>query len=705
MSVSKNNSKLAEANRAFAEKKYHLAKLLYKQALRDLPALNEFIWANIQLVEARLARCEQLKHGVVVCVHNALEDTKLCLESLKKERTVPYSLVIVDDFSSDDTSVFLQQFQAQHQDWVKLIRTHAQSGYTKAVNLGLKHSDSDVITLLNSDTIATLGWSEKIIEHFAIYPYLGVVGVLSNAASSQSVPGIQANGLQTAINDIPDGFSAQDIANYLADRFSVDDMPYVPLIHGFCLSVRKSLLNEVGLFDEELFPRGYGEETDFCLRAQDAGYTLGIAMNTYIYHSKSKSYSSASREQNMLDGWNNLVGKYGKTRLKREIAVMENHPLLKQARDDVYKAFYTLNQLGEIGGREGALAFYLPQFHPIPENDMNWGRGFTEWTNVTKCQPRYPGHFQPKLPSELGFYDLRLSEVMTQQSILAKEHGLLGFCFYYYRFGKKRVMDLPLDLYKKNQNAVLPYCFCWANESWTRAWDGKTSELLFEQTYEQETRDGIVQDLAQASLDDKYIKINDRVLFLIYQAAEIPNLRDFTDHIRSNFNKITGKDLIIGTVYSHNFIPEVLESVEFVVQFPPHRLPRNWKREILSRESMSPYNESQQDFYEDYDEVSSKAIQSCQLLDKMFPGVCPDWDNSARRAKNANILVGSTPEKFQQWVKEAMDISRDKYNKKNIPSPFIFVNAWNEWAEGAILEPSSKYGRAYLEALKFGLNK
>lgn len=704
--MNKKNSKLVQANKAFSEKKYYYAQLLYEQAAIDFPELREIIQVNLQLIKNRLIEeTKNISHGVVVCVHNALDDTIICLESLKKERTYPYNLVIVDDFSNAETSMFLQQFQIQHSEWVKLVRTHVQSGYTKAANLGLKNSHSDVITLLNSDTVVTHRWSEKIIEHFNVYSNLGVLGVLSNAASSQSVPGIQANGLQTAINDLPKGVSKQKIADYLDKRFNVDDMPFVSLVHGFCLSIRKSSLDEIGLFDEELFPKGYGEETDFCFRIQDGGYALGIAMNTYIYHSKSKSYSSVAREQNMLDGWNNLVGKYGITRLKREIEVMEKHPILQMARNDIFGSFYNTSKIGEIGGCEGALAFYLPQFHPIPENDTNWGKGFTEWTNVTKCQPRYPGHFQPKLPSELGFYDLRLSEIMTQQSILAKEYGLLGFCFYYYRFGNKRVMELPLELYQKNQDAVLPYCFCWANESWTRAWDGKTSELLFEQTYDQETQEGIVQDLITASFDEKYIKINDRILFLIYQAAEIPNLQDFTSSLRNKFKEKTGKDLIIGTVYSHGFTSEVLENVEFAVQFPPHRLPRNWKRKTISHEIVSPYNLNQQDYYEDYNEVVSKSLQSCHLVDRMFPGVCPDWDNSARRAKNANILVGSSPEKFQTWVKEAMNISRDKYEKKDIPSPFIFVNAWNEWAEGAILEPSAKHGRAYLEALKLGLNE
>lgn len=699
-------NKLILGNKAFERKDYELALSLYSQALNEAPALRNIIQGNIKRVELKLSKSNfYMNHTVVVCVHNALDDVILCLDSLKNCRSNLYQLVIVDDFSDLETSTFLKHYQAENWDWVKVIRTNEQSGYTKAVNLGLQHANSDIITLLNSDTIVTSKWSEKVIEHFNVYSHLGVLGVLSNAASTQSVPGIQANGLQTAINDIPNGVSIQSIADYLTDKFSVHDMPYVPLVHGFCLSVRKASLDDIGFFDEELFPKGYGEETDFCLRIQDAGYALGIAMNVYIYHSKSKSYSSSSREQNMLDGWNNLVRKYGKTRLKRDIEVMEKHPLLKLARDYVFKSFYSSKKVGEIGDQEGALAFYLPQFHPIPENDMNWGKGFTEWTNVTKCQPRYPGHFQPKLPSELGFYDLRLPEIMVQQSALAKEYGLLGFCFYYYRFGNKRVMDLPLELYRKNQDAVLPYCFCWANESWTRAWDGKTSELLFKQKYDQETQDGIICDLIQATCDDKYIQINGKYLFLIYQAVEIPNLQDFTVYLKNKFKEKTGKELMIGTVYSNDFDACVLESVEFAVQFPPHRLPRGWKRELISRENMTPYNESQEDFYEDYKEVASKSLQSCQLLDKMFPGVCPDWDNSARRVKNANILVGSTPEKFQQWVKEAMDISRNKYNKKNIPAPFIFVNAWNEWAEGAILEPSAKYGRAYLEALKLGLNK
>ena len=715
-------SPLYLGNQAMRKGDYVGAIKYYEEALRLMPEIKS-IEQNLAL-----ARDKQFKyilkespkksatysHEVVVCVHNAPEDVRLCIDSLIHHFDGVQSIVIVDDQSDRKTVELLENYANKHQSWIKVYRTSERSGYTKAANFGLSKTKADLVTLLNSDTIVTKSWASRLRSHFERFPALGIVGPLSNAASYQSVPGIVGTETQTAINELPPGVTPDQLAAYCANSFGVDDMPFVPLVHGFCFTVSRACLNKLTEFDEEKFPRGYGEETDFCLRAQDQGFALGIALNTYVFHAKSKSYSDTERVNLMQEGWNALVKKYSKNRLVDAIKVMENQPALQLVRQSVSHNFYDKknNNLifstrrGELlNGKSGvgALAFYLPQFHPTPENDLNWGKGFTEWTNVTRSLPRFEGHYQPKLPTELGFYDLRLPEIMTQQAELAAIYGIKGFCFYYYRFGAKRMLDTPLRIYRDNLKAEMPYCYCWANESWTRAWDGKTSEVLFEQTYGNETFNGIVNDLTSAISDDRYIRIGGRPVFLVYQAAKIPEPKSFISRLREALHQKTKTNFLIGTVYSPDFQESLMDVVDFVVQFPPHRIPRSWSRVTIPRNEVNPYQVEREDYYESYDEIISGALKSCSLLSRMFPGVCPDWDNSARRQRNATTVIGSTPEKFSDWVKKAAHISQRKFQSNDLPLPLIFVNAWNEWAEGATLEPSDRYGRAYLEALHAGL--
>lgn len=659
---------------------------------------------------------EMYSHEVVVCVHNAPDAVRLCLDSLLRHAQGIQSVVVVDDQSDSETNLLLQAYASQYKGWITVRRTSERSGYTKAANFGLSFATADLVTLLNSDTIVTKGWAGRLRAHFERFPKLGIVGPLSNAASYQSVPGIVGTATQTAVNELPAGVNAEQVAVYCAESFGTEDMPFVPLVHGFCFTVSRECLNQVDGFDEKKFPRGYGEETDFCFRAQDKGFALGVALDTYVFHAKSKSYTDTERVKLMQEGWSTLVATYGQRRLAGAIAVMEKQPALQRAREGVARYFYgershaTTSSRSEPRGEllnhdagVGALAFYLPQFHPTPENDLNWGKGFTEWTNVTRSRPRFEGHYQPKLPTELGFYDLRIPEVMTQQAQLAAAYGIRGFCFYYYRFGSRRVLDRPLNAYLQNPDAAMPYCYCWANESWTRAWDGKTSEVLFEQDYDAETFNGIVDDLVNVFADDRYIRLDGRPLFLIYQAAKIPGLKYFAAKLRAEIQRRAKEKIIIGTVYSPGFYDGVMDVVDFAVQFPPHRLPRDWDRVTIRRDEIRPYEPEREDYYESYDEVVAGALRSCDLLTRMFPGVCPDWDNASRRHKNATTLIGSTPEKFEGWVRRAANIARNKFRSNDLPVPLVFVNAWNEWAEGATLEPSDRYGRAYLEALQAGL--
>jgi GT2 family glycosyltransferase len=661
-------------------------------------------------------------HSVVVCVHNALDDLKRCYRSLKENRDSLYEIIFVDDFSAPETKVYLEEVD-RNDDLVKLIRTNNRVGYTKAANIGVRLSQGSVVTMLNSDTIVPSRWSMKVIGVAEGNPELGVFGPLSNAASYQSVPDIKGSTGQTAINPLPSGVSVDQLDEFCEEVSSGMYVPFVPLVHGFCMSITRRCLDVVGQFDEEAFPLGYGEENDFCLRSADAGFALGIAVNTYVYHAKSKSYGADERVSLMNQGWEALVAKHGRRRLSRSIKIMEAQPILVKVRNQVAGSFDWQSAVEapsepvvlQEQPRDGlvaqasqatditVIAFYLPQYHPLKFNDEAWGEGFTEWNNVVRARPRFPGHVQPKYPGKLGFYDLRLPDVMNEQAKLGRAHGISGFCMYYYRLGGRRLMTTPSGNLLQNKSIDMQFCYCWANESWTRAWDGKSSDVLLKQEYDDSTFWGLVDDLAQASEDGRYIRINNRPIFLIYQASEIPTLSEWMERLRSALKCRTGEAFLIGSVYSVNFRKEMLDHLDFVVQFPPHRIPRIGRRVTIKPEVVEPFEPERGDYYEAYDDVVDSSLLCSDAFEPLLLGVCPDWDNTSRRKSNAHTIIGSTPEKFEGWVRKAAQMTRVKHGRGAIPDKILFVNAWNEWAEGAVLEPSEASGYAYLEALRDGL--
>ena len=229
------------------------------------------------------------------------------------------------------------------------------------------------------------------------------------------------------------------------------------------------------------------------------------------------------------------------------------------------------------------IAFYLPQYHPMRVNDVNWAEGFSDWHNVVRALPQFDGHSQPRLPGFLGFYDLRAHETMIEQAQLARAHGIGAFCFYYYRFGALRVMERPIDAYLAHRQPDMPFLYCWANESWTKAWDGRSDQVLLQQTYDDETLNGLAKDLARAILDGRYFRMNGRPVFLIYQVDLLPDGKALVSRLRDKIVNDLGEDLIVGAVYSPGFERAMLEWLDFVVQFPPHRLPRACERVLMRR--------------------------------------------------------------------------------------------------------------------------
>ena len=357
------------------------------------------------------------------------------------------------------------------------------------------------------------------------------------------------------------------------------------------------------------------------------------------------------------------------------------------------------------------IAFYLPQFHTIPENDEWWGKDFTEWTNVKKSQPQYRGHIQPEVPLNEEYYNLLDTEVQEKQAKLALEYGIDGFCYYHYWFDGKLLLEKPMENMLQNKNITLPFCICWANESWSRTWDGAESEVLIMQNYS-DTLDGWKRHfdyLLPFFKDERYIKVDEKPMMIIYKPQLIENLEEMTVY----WNQLAKQNGFEGIHFGHQHVSsfedsKVIENFDFGIEFEPiytvsdmYKSTRS-KSEKLNRAITSPKcfsrNISHKYFGRsllfDYDEVWS-AILRREGRKNISPGAFVSWDNTPRRGNRSLVFDGANPKKFEKYFAKQVQRAKEEYH-----SDFIFINAWNEWAEGAHLEPDEQHGYGYLEAVR-----
>ena len=350
------------------------------------------------------------------------------------------------------------------------------------------------------------------------------------------------------------------------------------------------------------------------------------------------------------------------------------------------------------------IAWYLPQYHQMEINNQFHGQGFTEWVNTSRCIPMYTGHYQPHIPYDVGYYDLLNIETLKRQVYLAKQYGIYGFCFHYYWFSGKRIMEKPLEMFLEHKELSFPFCIDWATENWTKLWDGGNNEIMLEQKLEADDDRKFMDDILPYMKDSRYIKIEGKPLLVIYKIKmfEKEKAKQLLESFRIMAKKAGFPDLFILLANSYDFEENVAEwGADALVEFPAHGI-------VSLMENWSP-NGYINPYFKGVVKDASKFIENKKYMlshnsnAKYFRSALTSWDNTARKATtNALIFHGLTPQTFKQWLVDIMKESKKIHSKSE---DIVFVNSWNEWAEGSHMEPDMKYGYAWLQACKEALEE
>lgn len=369
------------------------------------------------------------------------------------------------------------------------------------------------------------------------------------------------------------------------------------------------------------------------------------------------------------------------------------------------------------------IALYLPQFHNIPENDEWWGKGFTEWVNVKAAEPMFNGHKQPRIPLNNNYYDLLDVDVQKWQADIAKEHGVYGFCYYHYWFSGKMLLEKPMEQMLNHPEIDIPFCICWANENWTKAWVGDEKKVLIEQQYG--GKDEWVRHfeyLLPFFADDRYIKIEGKPFLFIYKAESIPCLKEMLNCWQEEAQKAGFPGIHFAcrdsAINSEQFTDET--SFASIIEWQPSaaisyaesrklhtvilRKVKKLVHAVLGLHLGNPFRKMRSEYTSvekiDYEDVWEKVLSMPPVRQNSIPGAFCMWDNTPRHGRRGSVFTGSSPEKFQKSLSKQIQRARDIYN-----SDYMIIFAWNEWAEGGYLEPDEENGFGYLQAIRGALTE
>jgi O-antigen biosynthesis protein len=603
--------------------------------------------------ELALPRYNSPRVSILIPVYNEANYTAECIGSiLTSNPQVSYEVIVADDASPDPSAAVIGEIEN-----IRFIRQPENLGFLRNCNAAFESCRGEYLLLLNNDAQlmpGALDYLVEVLDRDATVAAVGPKMLYPNGRLQEAGCTINRDGVTEMVGLFAD--PAKPCFNY--DR----DVHYCS---GAALLVRRSELDDT-LFDETFVP-AYCEDTDLCLRLLSRGHRVVYCHRAEIVHHLSVSTNKQSVTKRLQ-----LVSR-NQQKLVRKWA-----PLLED-----------MNKVRQI-------AFYLPQYHPTPENDYYWGQGFTEWTNVSKARPAYGGHYQPHLPADLGFYDLRVKQTMQRQADMARRYGLAGFCVYYYNFGRRRALDLAFEAMVADPTIDFPYCVCWANENWTRHWDGGTKELIFEQKYDLETLLKVIADATRYATDPRYIRVNGKPLFVVYRPLLLPDVRAFARMCRQGFRDAGFNEVHLVYVESmetaSKLPPPVDIGFDACIEFPPQGLAVK-----AADQTQNIIRENFAGVRYDYGTTVIESVSRTSVGYKRYPSVFPSWDNTPRQPLRGDSFVHATPEAFQVYVEEKLnEVTRQFVGDERL----LFINAWNEWAEGTHLEPDRKFGHRWLEAIR-----
>lgn len=703
------------------------------------------------------------KISVIIPIYNALEDLKLLLVLLNANFDFNIGeIFLINDCSDEETTKFLVEFSKENSHY-KYVKNDENLGFVKTCNRGMELASGEIVVLLNSDTKVPSGFCERIIKCFESDSQIGIASPVSSCTCSYFIPQ-------------PKSMDLEDMNKLLQEKHTCT-YPLIPAAEGFCYCIKKEVIEQQGYLDT-VWGKGYHEEVDYAYKAITNGWKNVLIDDLYVYHKRQASFGSERRaeliRQNdplFKERWEGFRENYTKeNKLVNPVVAIEKEMFPKgnparpkiglkpierifsitNSEDKRHKVITLLgskikfkrNLLNNSksqcpdfvkyieNGYQAEfipykdyrnevpmvkpIAFYLPQFHSFKENAEWYGKGFSEWTNVTKAIPQYVGHYQPKLPYDVGFYNLNNNDIFYRQIELAKNYGIFGFSFYYYWFQGRKLMEKPIYNYLNDKNLDFPFCLCWACENWSKLWDGGNKELLVESNLEKGDSVQFWKDILPFLNDKRYIRINNKPVIIMYRPNIFDEdvLKSFITDLRTFAKDSDFKEIYLILAIT-NDIPASRKEINIeewgfdaCVEFPPHGFRNNMdNNKNVPIKNIKGYKNPKLNgiIYDMKKFLSNGHIIPLFENTNIYRGIFPHWDNSARKAQSVCLIFeGMTPDLYKKWL---MDIVQWTRKNKKESEQYIFINAWNEWAEGAYLEPDMKHGYAYLDATREVLNE